>query len=191
MGTLRHVRRQSMSASSTLEWGPSKLGFLAVLGVLGPGLFVASATLLPLFRPDRGFLTNTISSLEIGQYGDLERAALLATGICSLTLALGVCATTRGCRWSRLGSGLIGLWSVSIFLTGIFPGYPESMEDQFFHLVAAELAFLSSVAGILVLCITFEQADNWRAIRRWSLRLGLIGLTALVHDQETFWAMER
>src|SRR4051812_12420999 len=180
MGTLRHVRRQSMSASSTLEWGPSKLGFLAVLGVLGPALFVASATLLPLFRPDRGLLADTISSLEIGQYGDLERAALLATGICSLTLALGVCATTRGCRWSRLGSSLLALWAVSIFLAGIFPHYPESMEDQFFHGMAAGLAFLSSVASILVLCITFEQTDKWRAIRPWSLGLGL---TALVLRQ--------
>lgn len=156
---------------------------LAVLGVCGPTFFVAVVVLLPFFQPEYSSFSDPISSLLIGRYGYVQSAAFFIAGLGSFALIIGIRAATRGSKGRRSGSALIGLWALGFALAGILPTDDEGQPldaARTFHQTVAALAFVSVVAGMLVLSRLFAWDARWRSFYPLSLALGFAALVGLV-----------
>lgn len=148
--------------------------------------FVVVVALLPFFHPGYSSVDDPISRLLLGPYGFVLSGALFAAGLGSLAIAIGIRQTTRGSGGSLLGSVLIGLWAVGVALAGIVftdaEGNPTAIALAL-HGAAVGLAFVSALAGILLLSRVFARDARWSSFYPLSLALGfaaLVGLTDMV-----------
>lgn len=155
----------------------SRVRILALVAIFGPVFYVGSAAFLPFFS-EYSF-TDLISDLAIGRYGFVQTVAFFALGLGSLTLALGIRQTTRGSWGSRIGSYLIGAWSIAQFIAGIFttdpPGEPDTLTGAL-HFMSILGGILCIVVAMFVLARTFKQNDRWRSLWPVSLALGAAAL---------------
>src|SRR4051812_6191571 len=161
--------------SSALPHPASRLSVLAIFGICGPAFFVAVVVLLPFFHPGYSSVDNPISFLLVGPYSFVLSDALFATGVGSLALAVGIRKTTRGVRGSLLGSVLVGLWALGFTLAGVVLTDVEGTPTEtglLLHGIAVGLAFVSAVAGILLLSWTFARDARWSSFYPLSLALG-------------------
>jgi len=167
----------------------NRLGVLSLLGFFGQTIFVVAVALLPFFHPGYSSVNDPISFLLLGPYGLVLTGALLAAGLGSLALAVGIRRTTRGVRGSLLGSVSIGLWAVGLALAGVIPTDAEGRPTQgatFFHGAVGTLAFVFGLAGVLLLSGVFAREARWASFYPLSLALGFaafVGLTELMTVQ--------
>lgn len=161
----------AVSSPSTTSQEARRLELLAAVAVVGHVFSTAIAWLLPFFS-EYALIGDNISELATGSYGYLQTAALLAAGVGSLALAVGIRRTTSGSWGSREGSSSIGLFGVGAILVGIFPtDRIEAAADLLslttvgtVHLGVSALAFGLGKVGMFVLSVTFERDARWRVL---------------------------
>ena len=162
-----------------------RLDVLAILGIVGPGLFTAAVVLQEIFRSDRSPFDNYISEYAVGRYGSVQVAAFFALAVGSLSLAAGLRMATRDLRGSRLGSSLLALMSIGVFLAGVFTadlrnqGRPPTAEGTM-HLAVSIPTFILAIVVIFVFARTFRRDERWASLGPASLALGAVCLVALV-----------
>jgi len=194
----RTVNGHALPAASAIRVEPRRLKLMATVAIVGWAFFAAIALLLPLVS-EYSLTADHISELAIGRYGYLQIVAFFAAGFGTLALAWAVREATNGSWGSRLGSALVGLYGVGMFLTGIFPTDEVDLAGRVVgsptiagtaHGVVSLLGFLLGLAGVFVLSRTFKRDARWRAVWPWSLALAfvmLVGFIVLAQSAGTPW----
>ena len=104
-------------------------GLLACGAAAGP-LFVLAFLVIGAVRASYNPLRHPVSSLALGDYGWLQSANFIVTGLLTLAFALGLRRATRFGAGSTWGPVLVGVYAVGlvgagIFATDPFSGYPR------------------------------------------------------------------
>jgi hypothetical membrane protein len=140
-------------------------GYVAIVGV---ATFVLAVLALHVLQPSLNPRDEAVSYYVHGPFGWLLTAGLIALGIGSLGLVIGLLCTVGG-RWAGAGRGLVGVWGVGVLLAGVFrtdpPGHwsePPSLSG-IVHGNAAIVAILALPLGALCLAMSFRQDGRWRS----------------------------
>jgi Protein of unknown function (DUF998) len=151
-------RRQAYSLPA--DW-------LAYVCLSGNGFFAAAVLALHLLQPERSPLNEAVSYYVLGAHGWLFTAGLLAWGIGSAALLLGLARTVR----IRAGNaGLLGLavWSAGVLTSGLFradlPGQWNNSPSAtgLIHENAARVSFIALPVAALLLSQGLRRAPEWR-----------------------------
>jgi hypothetical protein len=153
---------------------------LLACGAIGPLLFVVVFLIEGATRPDYSAFQHPVSSLELGEYGWMQRANFLVTGSLVAAFAVGV----RRCEGTLWGPLLIGLIGVGLIGAGIYaadpmsgyppatPALPERTIQGKLHDAFSALVFL----GLPVGCFVFAR----RGGRTWAVYSIVTGIAFLV-----------
>jgi hypothetical protein len=146
-------------------------GWLAYACLSGNGCFVVAVLTLHLLQPERSALNEAVSFYVHGAQGWLFTAGLLAWGIGSVALLLGIAQTIR----IRAGNaGLFGLavWSAGVLTSGLFSADPPSQMYTspsavgLIHENAARVSFIALPIAALLLSHRLSRAPEWRRTAR-------------------------
>lgn len=153
-----------------------------VVALAGVATFVLTVCALHLLQPDLNPRDEAVSYYVHGQLGWLLTVGLIALGIGSVSVVVGLSGTVGG-RWAGTGRWLVGIWAVGVLLGGVFradpPGNwsePPSISGMI-HGNAAMLAFLALPFGALCLARAFRNDVRWR--HESSLLVGLAVAAAI------------
>jgi hypothetical protein len=144
-------------------------------GVVGPVLFVLVFTVLGAISPGYDPMRQFVSLLSLSDWGWLQVASFLLTGLLVVASAVGlsrVLATGIGARWAPIGIGLAGLGLVvaGIFSTDPLQGYPPGAPlglpltaswHAALHLVGALLFFGGLPFASIVLARRFASGGEY------------------------------
>ncbi|MFB7512770.1 DUF998 domain-containing protein [Streptomyces sp. NPDC056144] len=152
------------TTASALTWGAR-----ASLALLGAGALAMVA--VEALNPRYDLVSETLSRYVHGTAGWLLPAALLAVAAASALLVIRLAGTHR-----RAGRMALGVWTVGIFVAGLFPADPPGhwhrpSTSELVHGNAAFLAF----AALPTAAVLLRKA---LAARRPGLRTALTVLTA-------------
>jgi len=141
--------------------------WLAYVCLSGNGFFAVSLLALHLLQPERSPLNEAVSFYVHGAKGWLFTAGMLAWGVGSAALLLGLTRTAR----IRAGkAGLMGLavWSAGVLTSGLFradlPGQWNNSPSatQLIHENAARVSFIALPLAALLLSHGLRRAPEWR-----------------------------
>jgi Protein of unknown function (DUF998) len=174
-------RRQAYSIST---------GWLAYVCLFGNGCFAVAVLVLHMLQPELSPLNYAVSYYVHGVQGRLFTAGLLAWGVGSAALLLGLARTIRiQIRARADAAGLFGLavWSAGVLTSGLFSADPPSQMGKspsasgMIHENAARVAFAALPIAALLLSHGLRKAPEWRRTAR-ALRLfaGLIHVSLIV-----------
>ncbi|HZD67984.1 MAG TPA: DUF998 domain-containing protein [Actinomycetes bacterium] len=180
---MNHTPQHSQQAA-----GPRsrRLALLATLAIVGQVALVASAMLLPLWS-EYDLVGDNISELALGQHGFVQTAAFVVAGLGTLGLAFALRGLLRRLWGSQAGSVLVAIYGVAAILAAIFPAdridRPADVTSLSttgtIHVLVAWIGFLSIIAGMFVLTMTFARVYAWRWFSRWSVVLPASALALL------------
>jgi uncharacterized protein DUF998 len=150
-------RRQAYSLST---------GLLAYACLSGNGCFAVAVLTLHLLQPELSPLNYAVSYYAHGAQGWLFTAGLLAWGIGSAALFLGLARTIR----IRAAAGLsaLAVWSAGVLASGLFSADPPDQWDKplsptaLIHENAARLSFIALPIAALLLSRGLGRAPEWR-----------------------------
>jgi hypothetical protein len=101
----------------------------------------------------------------------------------SLALAFGLYRGLPEPAMSRLGLGLVGVWSVALLVAADFPADPQGapqLAAGAIHRINGSIAFLSLSVGAILVSRRFERDEKWLPFHRFALILSLIMLAQFV-----------
>jgi hypothetical protein len=162
---------------------------LLICGVISGPFFVITFLIEGLTRLNYNWLRHPVSSLALGDFGWVQVANFIITGLLTLTYAVGLWRALRtpgGSTWGPLLVGLfaIGLLGAGIFLTDPVSGYPPGTPDL--HLVySSNSARLHDLFGIPVFiglplaCFVFCRWFARLGERGWAIYSVVSGFTML------------
>jgi len=138
-------------------------GWLAYACLSGNGCFAVAVLVLHLLQPERSPLNEAVSFYVHGAQGWLFTAGMLAWGVGSAALVLGLARTIR----IRAGAaGLFGLavWSAGVFTSGLFRADPPGQWGNspsaaaLIHENAARVSFIALPIAALLLSHGLRRA---------------------------------
>jgi hypothetical membrane protein len=133
----------------------------------GVSVFVMVVIALHILQPGLDPRTEAVSYYVHGPFGWLLTVGLIALGIGSLSLVVGLVRTLVG-RWAGTGRWLVCIWGAGVLLGGVFRADPAGHWNEppslagMIHGNAAMLAFMALPIGALFLARTFQQDERWR-----------------------------
>ena len=142
-------------------------GWLAYACLSGNGCFATAVLALHLLQPELSPLNEAVSFYVHGAQGWLFSAGLLAWGVGSAALLLGLARTVR----IRAGyAGLLGLavWSAGVLTSGLFSADPPARMYSspsavgLVHENAARVSFIALPIAALLLSHGLRRAPEWR-----------------------------
>jgi hypothetical protein len=150
------------------------LFLLATLAIVGQVILLASAWILPSVS-EYSLIGDHISELVLGQYGFVQAAAFIISGMGTLGLAFAIRKLTMGSWGSFIGSLLIGIYGAGAILIALFPtDRIDSAADVLslsttgmIHVIVALVSFLCVTIGVVVLTWTFSRNARWRSLTTW------------------------
>ena len=156
---------------------------LLAAGAMAGPLFMVTASAQGLVRDGFDISRHPFSALSIGDYGWVQVANFIATGLLVIAAAAGlrrVLPTNGGVRWGTnlLAAHGVGLVGAGIFVTDAADGFPvgtpEGLPDSYswhaiVHGVVTPLAFLAVLASCVVLSVplTLCYGRGWRRASRF------------------------
>jgi hypothetical protein len=105
------------------------LRWLAALALGGTAIFVVAVLALHWLQPKLSPLDEAMSYYVHGAHGWLMTVGLLAIGVGSLALTIGLARVLEG-RLARVGIEFLAVWSVGAILGGAFSADPPGNWDQ-------------------------------------------------------------
>ena len=172
---------------------PDRLESLALVAIASQIVLVGVAMLLPI--PSEFSLTSDhISELVLGELGFVQTIAFVVGGIGTLALAYALWHLMTG-KLGRIGSICVLIYGAMAFFVALFPtDRVDSAEDVMgqstvgtIHSLAAVVAFLSMVLGMILLTWAFARHARWRPIAFWSGLFATAGFSLLFAQQEGEW----
>ncbi|MAG36921.1 MAG: hypothetical protein CL878_11860 [Dehalococcoidia bacterium] len=160
---------------------------LALCGVAAPILFIATFTVLGMFRDDYSPIKHFVS--ELGATGVQNAAAqnanFVVTGLLIMSFAVGLFRAIGSNKRAKIAAGLVVSTGAGLAGSGIFPGDrlpvpPEPSVSALLHYTFAGLAFLAIVSAILVFSRSLPRSEPWLTFRRYSLITGVVASGLLV-----------
>ena len=176
----------------------------STIALIGFAYFVIAVVTLYFLNPAYDLISSFEGNYELGSYEFLIASTFLSLGLGSLALVIGLFQSMSRSVGSRLGLLLLGIWSVGIFIAGIFPAnaggstlphlttvliagifpveveaYPETA-FSFIHLLAILGALFSLTLAAIVLAWRFKREERWHSTFRFSVTFALLMVAASI-----------
>jgi hypothetical protein len=139
----------------------------------GNGCFAVAVLALHLLQPELSPLNYAVSYYVYGAQGWLFTAGLLAWGLGSAALFLGLARSIRihsrvqGRIRAGVGLSALAVWSAGVLATGMFRADPWNKPPSatgLIHENAARVAFVALPLAALLLSHSLRRAPEWRRI---------------------------
>ena len=164
---------------------------LLLCGAIAGPLFTAAWIVEGATRTDYDPLRYPISALSIGEFGWMQRANFIVTGLLVLAFAIELRRILRqpsGSVWGPLLVGLlgIGLIGAGIFVTDPLNGYPPGTPiiptERTTHGILHDLFGIPFFLGVPINCFVFARLFARWGERSWAWysRLSGIGMLAVL-----------
>ena len=167
---------------------------LLLSGIVGPLLFAITVVIVGSLRPDYSHVNQFIS--ELGEAGGQFAWAMNYLGFMVPAALILIFVLTFRTRLPHtvsnfIGTFLLGLFAVSMFLAGVFScdvgcSPPEPSLNQKLHDFFSILAFPAFTAGVFVWGLSLCRDASWRRFGVYSLLtagLSLVLLVAMVQSE--------
>jgi len=156
-------------------------------GIVAGPLFIIVPTIEIFTRPGFSIDRHAISVLSLGDFGWVQIAAFIITGLMAIACAVGIRRTLQGNRGGTWGPLLIGAFGAGMIAAGIFttdpgfgfpPGAPEGMPTSFsWHAMVHSLAFFVSFISLTISGFVFARRFASVKKKGWAIYCALIGIT--------------
>ena len=157
-------------------------------GLLGPLLFAVTVFVVAYLRPDYSHANQFMSELAEtgGQYAwVMKYLGFMISAAFILVFVLACRTRLPGTAMGSIGTSLLLVFAVSMFLAGVFPcdigcsPLAPSL-DQKLHDLFSILAFPSFTAGVFILGLALRRDANWRHFAHHTLGTAILSLVLLV-----------
>ena len=140
---------------------------LAGYGVIAGPVYVGVSLAQVLTRDGFDLGRHAWSQLAIGDWGWIQTANLVATGLMSLAFSVALRRTLVGGRGGRSVPVLLAVFGLGVLLAGVFPadpagGYPVGMATPttptlhgMLHLMTSGVGFLALAAAMVVMAVRY------------------------------------
>ena len=151
-----------MNMNRDLQTDKVKTKMLLTCGVIAGPLFVITFLMEGATRANYNPLRHPVSSLALGDFGWMQFANFVITGLLLLSFAIGLRRTLRPAFWRPLLVGLVGisLIGAGIFLTdpinGYPPGTPLILTEYSEHGRLHDLFGIVTFLGLPITCFVFS-----------------------------------
>lgn len=155
---------------------------LALLTIIGIGLYVALDVIAQVLPPHYSPIRQPESDLAVGPYGWVMTINFVLRGLLSFAFIAALIKGTTAAGRSRAGLILLGIWAVGALLLAAFPtdvGTPITRHGAI-HLLVALVAFICVAVGEILLSRRFATEARWQSLRRPALTIAIITLIACV-----------
>ena len=165
--------------------GQPGTGPLAHAALAGVGGFVVAMLALHWLQPGLGLRDDAISYAVHGPYGWLVTVGLLALGLGSLALTVGI-AWSGPQRGMAAGRWLLAIWTAGVLLGAVFPADPPGNWNKppspagAVHGMVSLVAFVALPLAGLLLALGLRRDQRWRPLGAWLLALALASTAALL-----------
>lgn len=148
---------------------------LASAALLLIGFF--AAVVITFHFLNRGYdpSTSFISEYAVGRYGVLMSIGFISLSIGSLLLVAGLYQAIPNDGRSIPGLILLGVWSLCVFIAGIFNTDVQGSEQTAYgqmHDNASLIAFIAIVIGSFLM-LRFKRNDDWQPFYQTSLLISI------------------
>ncbi len=193
--TATSIRTKYLSWDTETPQGTTRT--LLVGGIIAGPLFLIVSTIQALTRDGFDITKVALSSLSLGDYGWIQIANFVVTGLLCLGAGIGLRRVHPRGR-ARLAPPLFMIFGLGQIAAGVFtqdpamgfpPGTPDGMPDTFtwhgiLHIFSALLAFLSAAAGIAVTSRRFAGTGGPRW-RTYSITTAVVGPALAIPPHQT------
>ena len=148
-------------------------------GIVAGPLFLGVVVVEALTRPGFELARHPVSLLSLGEFGWIQMANFITSGLLVLAFAVGLRGVLSGSRGGTWGPLLIGGYGLGLIIAGVFvpdsawgfpPGSPEGIPSHMsWHSALHGVGFTLAFGSVSAACFVFA--------RRW-LALGERALTA-------------
>jgi len=161
---------------------------LLLAGIVGPLLFAATVLVAGTLRPDYSHVNQFMSELAEagGQFAWLMKYfGFMLPAVFILIFVLAFRSRFSGTALSSIGTSLLVVFAVSMFLAGVFPcdvgcSPPEPTSDQKLHDLFSILAFPSFTAGVFFWGVSLFRNTSWRRFGIYTLVTAILSFVLLV-----------
>jgi hypothetical membrane protein len=157
---------------------------LLVCGAIAGPLFVVGFLFEGATRANYDPLRHPVSSLALGDYGWVQSANFVVTGLLTLALSVGLQRALRLGKGSTWGPLLIGVWAIGLLGAGVFvtdpvsgypPGAPDRLSSNSWHGALHDLFSLLGFVALAAACFVFGRRFAGRGKRGWALYSAVSG----------------
>ena len=152
------------AAAATPAWVTRAL---LTCGVVAGPLFVVVAILEILTRPGYDLGRHPISLLSLGEFGWIQIANFVGSGLLTIGLAVGIRRILHGGPGGTWGPLLIGVYGTGLIVAGVFvpdpawgfpPGSPDGVPSQLsWHSTLHGVGFVSAFSALSLACLVFAR----------------------------------
>jgi Protein of unknown function (DUF998) len=159
--------------------------WLAYACLFGNGCFAVAVLALHLLQPGLSPLNEAVSCYVHGTHGWLLTVGLLAWGLGSGALLVGLARTVR-IRVGKAGIWGLAVWSVGVLIGGLFPADPPGHWDKppsvagLIHGNAALVAFIALPIAAFMLARGLRRVPEWRRIAGVLYTLAIATFVSLI-----------
>jgi hypothetical protein len=158
-------------------------------GVIAGPLFVVAFLIEGATRADYDPLRHPVSSLAFDDFGWMQVANFIVTGLLMLAFAIGLRLTLQPLRGSIWGPLLVGVWAIGLLGAGIFvtdpvSGYSSGTSDRLsgysWHGALHDLFSFAAFVALSVACFVFGSWFAARSERGWAIYSAITGVVFAV-----------
>src|ERR687894_3085357 len=156
--------------------------FLALLAIVGIADYLLNLAALHFLRPDVNPILEPVSNYAVGPYGFLLTAADIGSSLAALTLMFGLYLGIAPPGRSYVGLFLLGVYSASELLAGIFPidVGGETTTVGAIHNIVGNIAFFAFPIAVILLSLGMGKDERWRSFRRPALALSVLVVLTVI-----------
>jgi MFS family permease len=173
---------------------------LAIAGMAGPLLLVATDFTAAFSTPGYSLVSNSISSLALTSLGWLQTIGFLFIGLLVEIFTAGLLFNVKRTRGFHFSIGLLVFFGFALLIIGAFRtdpvGAARTIEGRI-HGLAASAAFWLFPAAILAIAPSFRKDSHWKGIFLYTVVAGILAvplvitLGVLKEDMSWFGLLER
>ena len=165
----------------------STLKLLVLGGIAGPVVFTITVLICSSLRTNNNGLHQFIS--ELGATGTsnalvMNYAGFVPTGILITLFGISLFMLFKGSIVTRIGSVLLTVFGIGIFLSGLFScdqGCPNSGTfESNIHQTIAPITFISAIVGMFLMGVSFRRFAQWRKLKIYSLLSAIISFALML-----------
>lgn len=175
------------TSAQRTEMQPLSLRLLLACGAIGSLFFIAMFLIEGATRADYNPLRQPVSSLSVGEFGWMQIANFIISGLLILAFAIGLWLALRpSIVWGPLLLGLVGVGLIGAgifvtdFLSGYLPGMPLMPAERTAQGRIHDLFSLPVFLGLPVACFVFGRQFARLGGRGWAIYSALSGIGMFV-----------
>ena len=185
--TLSSTARAAAKAKACADPSTRATRSLAGYGVIAGPVYVGLSLVQALTRDGFDLGRHAWSQLALGEWGWVQTANLVATGLMSLVFSVALRRTLAGGRGGRAVPVLVAVFGLGVLLAGVFPadpaaGFPVGMATPatpslhgMLHLMTSGVGFLALAAAMVVMAVRYAAEH-----RRGRSAFSVVAAAALV-----------